>query len=297
LNTHKNFLNSWIKDLEPQWREFKFTIYLLRQSPLVVAGFIIISIFIIAAIFAPWIAPYGPEERIWNEQMQPPSLKHLFGTDENGGDIFSRVIWGARIDLLIALAVVGSAALIGSVIGSISGYMGGKIDEALMRVTDVFLAFPGLILAMAIAAALGRNLINLTIALIVVWWPSYARLIRGVALSEREKLYVEAAKAIGAKNARIVFRHILPNVIYPLLVNATLDLGSVILTAAGLSFIGFGAGAGIAEWGRMISDGRNYLFQAPWMATFPGLAILLSSLALNLVGDGLRDVLDPRLRR
>jgi peptide/nickel transport system permease protein len=229
--------------------------------------------------------------------MQSPSLKHLFGTDENGGDIFSRVIWGARIDLLIALAVVGSAALIGSVIGSISGYMGGKIDEALMRVTDVFLAFPGLILAMAIAAALGRNLINLTIALIVVWWPSYARLIRGVALSEREKLYVEAAKAIGAKNARIVFRHILPNVIYPLLVNATLDLGSVILTAAGLSFIGFGAGAGIAEWGRMISDGRNYLFQAPWMATFPGLAILLSSLALNLVGDGLRDVLDPRLRR
>lgn len=297
MNTRKNFLNSWIKDLEPQWREFKFTIYLLRQSPLVVAGFIIISIFIIAAIFAPWIAPYGPEERIWNEQMQSPSLKHLFGTDENGGDIFSRVIWGARIDLLIALAVVGSAALIGSVIGSISGYMGGKIDEALMRVTDVFLAFPGLILAMAIAAALGRNLINLTIALIVVWWPSYARLIRGVALSEREKLYVEAAKAIGAKNARIVFRHILPNVIYPLLVNATLDLGSVILTAAGLSFIGFGAGAGIAEWGRMISDGRNYLFQAPWMATFPGLAILLSSLALNLVGDGLRDVLDPRLRR
>jgi len=293
----RSVLNSWIKDLEPQWREFKFTIYLLKQSPLVVAGFIIISIFIIAAIFAPWIAPYGPEERIWAEQQQPPSLKHLFGTDENGGDIFSRVIWGARIDLSIALTVVGSAALIGSIIGAVSGFMGGKIDEALMRVTDVFLAFPGLILAMAIAAALGRNLINLTIALIVVWWPSYARLIRGVVLSEREKLYVEAAKAIGAKNTRIIFRHILPNAIYPLLVNATLDLGSVILTAAGLSFIGFGAGAGIAEWGRMIADGRNYLFQAPWMATFPGLAILLSSLALNLVGDGLRDVLDPRLRR
>ncbi|MBS7658368.1 MAG: ABC transporter permease [Candidatus Bathyarchaeia archaeon] len=293
----RNVLNSWIKDLEPQWREFKFTIYLLKQSPLVVAGFIIIFIFVIAAIFAPWIAPYGPEERIWTEQMQPPNLKHLFGTDENGGDIFSRIIWGARIDLSIALIVVCSAALLGSIIGSIAGYMGGKIDEALMRVTDVFLAFPGLILAMAIAAALGRNLTNLTIALIIVWWPSYARLIRGVVLSEREKLYVEAAKAIGAKNMRIIFRHILPNAIYPLLVNATLDLGSVILTAAGLSFIGFGAGAGIAEWGRMIADGRNYLFQAPWMATFPGLAILLSSLALNLIGDGLRDVLDPRLRR
>jgi len=150
---------------------------------------------------------------------------------------------------------------------------------------------------MTIAAALGRNLTNLTIALIIVWWPAYARLIRGQVLSEREKLYVEAARAVGAPTRRIIFRHVLPNSIYPLLVNATLDLGGVILTAAGLSFIGFGAGAGIAEWGRMIADGRNYLFQSPWMATFPGLAILLSALAMNLVGDGLRDVLDPRLRR
>jgi len=150
---------------------------------------------------------------------------------------------------------------------------------------------------MTIAAALGRNLTNLTIALIIVWWPAYARLIRGQVLSEREKLYVEAARAVGAPTRRIIFRHVLPNSIYPLLVNATLDLGGVILTAAGLSFIGFGAGAGIAEWGRMIADGRNYLFQSPWLATFPGLAILLSALAMNLVGDGLRDVLDPRLRR
>ena len=166
-----------------------------------------------------------------------------------------------------------------------------------MRITDIFLAFPALILAMTIAAALGRNLTNLTIALIIVWWPAYARLIRGQVLSEREKLYVEAARAVGAPTRRIIFRHVLPNSIYPLLVNATLDLGGVILTAAGLSFIGFGAGAGIAEWGRMIADGRNYLFQSPWMATFPGLAILPSALAMNLVGDGLRDVLDPRLRR
>jgi peptide/nickel transport system permease protein len=150
---------------------------------------------------------------------------------------------------------------------------------------------------MTIAAALGRNLTNLTIALIIVWWPGYARLVRGQVLSEREKLYVEAARAAGASRSRVIFRHVLPNSIYPLLVNATLDLGGVILTAAGLSFIGFGAGAGIAEWGRMIADGRNYMFQSPWMATFPGLAILLSSLSLNLVGDGLRDVLDPRLRR
>jgi peptide/nickel transport system permease protein len=286
-----------LKRWQPQIRELKFTIYLLRQSPLVVLGFAMLASFIMMAVFAPWIAPYGPEERIWSEPRQPPSLKHFFGTDVSGGDVFSRVIWGARIDLTIALVVVVSAAAVGSAIGAFSGFKGGKADEVIMRVTDVFLAFPGLILAMAIAAALGRNLNNLTIALVAVWWPAYARLTRGQVLSEREKLYVEAAKAAGAGLFRTIFRHILPNSIYPLLVNATLDLGGVILTAAGLSFIGFGAGAGVAEWGLMISDGRNYLFESPWMATFPGFAILLSSLSLNLVGDGLRDVLDPRLRR
>jgi peptide/nickel transport system permease protein len=253
--------------------------------------------FILIALFAPFIAPYGPEERLWVQKLQPPSMQHFFGTDESGGDIFSRIIWGSRIDLAIAVTVVMSAVALGSSMGAVSGFIGGKTDEVMMRVTDVFLAFPALILAMTIAAALGRNLTNLTIALIIVWWPGYARLVRGQVLSEREKLYVEAAQAAGASRTRVIFRHVLPNSIFPLLVNATLDLGGVILTAAGLSFIGFGAGAGIAEWGRMISDGRNYLFQSPWLATFPGLAILLSSLSLNLVGDGLRDVLDPRLRR
>jgi peptide/nickel transport system permease protein len=287
----------WRERWGPQIRELKFTIFLLRQSPLVVAGFILLASFVVMAIFAPWIAPYGPEQRIWTEPRMPPSWTHLFGTDVSGGDVFSRVIWATRIDLTIALVVVLSAAAVGSALGAFSGFKGGKTDEVLMRVTDIFLAFPGLILAMAIAAALGRNLGNLTIALIAVWWPPYARLIRGQVLTEREKLYVEAARAVGAGTTRTVFRHILPNSIYPLLVNATLDLGGVILTAAGLSFIGFGAGAGVAEWGLMIADGRNYLFESPWMATFPGLAILLSSLSLNLVGDGLRDVLDPRLRR
>jgi len=275
----------------------RFTVHLLKQSPLVVAGFVLMFAFILIAIFAPVITPYGPEERIWTAKMLPPSSEHFFGTDESGGDVFSRIIWASRIDLTIAVTVVGMAVVIGSAVGSISGYLGGKTDEIMMRITDIFLAFPGLILAMTIAAALGRNLTNLTIALIFVWWPAYARLVRGQVLSEREKLYVEAARAVGAKTTRVIFRHILPNSIYPLLINATLDLGGVILTAAGLSFIGFGAGAGIAEWGRMIADGRNYIFQSPWMATFPGLAILFSSLSLNLVGDGLRDVLDPRLRR
>jgi peptide/nickel transport system permease protein len=288
---------SWLDERAPQVRELKFTLYLLWQSPIVVAGFLLVGLFIGVAIFAPWIAPHGPEERFWNLPQQPPSWQFPFGTDTTGGDIFSRVIWASRLDLSIALIVVVSAILIGSVLGAVSGFMGRAFDEALMRVTDVFLAFPALILAMAVAAALGRNLTNLTIALMVVWWPTYARLIRGQVLAEKERLYVDAARAVGARPTRIIFRHVLPNSIFPVIVQATLDLGGVILTAAGLSFIGFGAGAGVAEWGLMIADGRSYLFQSPWIATFPGLAILLSSLGLNLIGDGLRDVLDPRLRR
>jgi peptide/nickel transport system permease protein len=288
---------SWLDEHAPQIRELKFTLHLLWQSPIVIAGFLLVGVFIAVAVFAPWIAPHGPEERFWNLPQQPPSWQFPFGTDTTGGDIFSRVIWASRLDLAIALIVVASAILLGSVLGAVSGFMGRAFDEALMRVTDVFLAFPALILAMAVAAALGRNLTNLTIALMVVWWPTYARLIRGQVLAEKERLYVDAARAVGARPTRIIFRHVLPNSIFPVIVQATLDLGGVILTAAGLSFIGFGAGAGVAEWGLMIADGRSYLFQSPWIATFPGLAILLSSLGLNLIGDGLRDVLDPRLRR
>ena len=295
--TTRSRFGIWWEERAPQIRELKFTLYLLRQSPLVIAGFALVGLFIGMAIFAPWIAPHGAEERFWNLPQEPPSWQFPFGTDTTGGDIYSRVIWGARLDLAIALTVVASAIVIGSVLGSVSGFLGRAFDEVLMRITDVFLAFPALILAMAVAAALGRNLTNLTIALIVVWWPTYARLIRGQVLAEKERLYVDAARAVGAKPARIIFRHVLPNSIFPVIVQATLDLGGVILTAAGLSFIGFGAGAGVAEWGLMIADGRSYLFQSPWIATFPGLAILLSSLGLNLVGDGLRDVLDPRLRR
>lgn len=262
-----------------------------------ILGIILITVTVVAGVLAPLIAPYGPEERQWNRTLEAPSPEHVFGTDEIGGDVFSRIIWAIRLDLGLALLIVTGQLVISIVVGSTSGYFGGKVDETLMRVTDVFLAFPGLILAMAVAAALGRNLYNLSLSLVVTGWAGDTRLVRSVILSEREKLYVEAARAVGASRRRIVFRHVLPNAIYPLLVSVTLGLGGTILGFAGLSFIGFGAGSGMAELGYMIALGRDYLYRSPWVAGFPGLAIFVIVLGFNLVGDGLRDILDPRLRR
>lgn len=289
--------NSLRKRLEPNIKELRYSIYLLRQSPLAMVGIVIIVILIGMAIFAPFIAPYGPEEHIWGDNKLPPSLEHLFGTDETGGDIFSKVVWGSRVTIEIGIIVVGGGLLIGIVLGAIAGYFGGYIDEILMRITDMFLSIPGLILAMAIAAILGKSIENVMIALIVVWWPPYTRLVRGQILSLRENQYVEAARSVGASNSRIIFRHILPNAMAPIIVQSTMDFGYAILTAAGLSFLGFGAGPGAAEWGRMVSDSRNYFVQYPWMMIFPGIAIFITVLGFNLLGDGLRDILDPRLRR
>nr|MDO8135476.1 ABC transporter permease [Candidatus Njordarchaeum guaymaensis] len=287
--------DSWVQS--PRIREFKFTLYLLRQSPLIMFGIGIGVTAAVVSILAPWIAPYGEQQRIWTQITNPPSSTHLLGTDQDGGDVFSRIMWALRLDLVSALIVVAVGAAIGILVGALSGFLGGKTDEVLMRITDIFLAFPGLILAMAVAAALGRNWTNLMIALMVVWWPGYARLIRGQVLVEKEKLYVEAARSVGAGRLRIAFRHVLPNSIFPLLVAVTLDIGGVMLTAAGLSFIGFGAEPGAAELGRMVSDGRPFLFSHPWIVMFPGITMLITAVGFNLIGDGLRDVLDPRLRR
>ncbi|RLI54232.1 MAG: D,D-dipeptide ABC transporter permease [Candidatus Thorarchaeota archaeon] len=281
----------------PRMKETRYTAYLIRRSPLVMAGIIIILIYIFMALSAEWITPYGPTERNWYETLQPPSPDHIWGTDQNGGDVFSMVIWATRIDLKIAITVVAVSLIIGALIGAAAGYFGGAVDEVVMRITDVFFAFPGLILAMAIVAALGeRNLDNISIALMMVWWPTYARLVRGQVLIEREKLYVEAARSVGASDMRILITHILPNTIQPVIVQATLDMGGVLLTAAGLSFIGFGAEAGTAEWGWMISQGQNH-FMNYWVTLYPGLAILFCALSFNLVGDGVRDIMDPKLRR
>jgi peptide/nickel transport system permease protein len=289
-------------------------LHLFRKSFLSMMGLILIIFVILIAIFAPYLAKEHPsyvevstdqgttriEER-WDikfeDKLLPPSNEHLFGTDDFGRDIYSMVLYGARISLRICLMVVFSATIIGILIGGIAGYFGGKMDELLMRTTDVFLSIPYLILAMAVAAALGRSIEHIMMALVVVWWPSYARLLRGQVLSIKENQYVEAARSIGASNWRILFRHIIPNSFAPLLVQITLDLGAVLLVAAGLSFIGLGAPPGTAEWGLMIAMGRTHMFHAWWYATFPGLAILITVLGFNLLGDGIRDITDPKLRR
>lgn len=281
---------------ESQIRELRYSLYLFRHSALAMLGISIISCILLAAIFAPYLAPYGPEQRIWENKLEYPSFQHPFGTDDRGGDIFSRILYGYRLDLTVSLSVVLFAVALGTVLGAAAGFV-RRLDEVIMRVTDVFLSVPSLVLAMAFATVLGPSLVNLVIALAITWWPSYARLVRGQVLVEKQKLYVEAARASGGGGIRILFRHVLPNSIYPVLVNATMDLGAVVLTTASLSFLGFGIEAGGAELGRMVSDGASYVFSNPWVVAFPGLAILLVSLGCNLVGDGLRDVLDPRLRR
>jgi len=267
----------------------------IRHHPLAMAGLIVILILLVTAILAPIIAPYDPYHIVPEERLKPPGLSYLFGTDDMGRDIFSRVVHGSRLSLMAAMVVLAIASSIGVLIGSIAGYWGGRVDEILMRLTDMFLAFPAMILAMCIASALGPSLINAMIAISVVWWPWYARLIRGQILSLKNIEYVEAARALGATNARILWKYILPNCMAPLIVQGTLDIGYAILTTASLSFIGVGAVPPTPEWGSMISIGRSYILVQWWLPTFPGLAIFLAVAGFNLLGDGLRDILDPRL--
>jgi peptide/nickel transport system permease protein len=278
-------------------KELRFTLYKIRKTPLTIIGLIFITLVATVAAFAPWIATQDPLKTDIAHKLEPPSGCHPFGTDQLGRDIFSRVVYGTRISLQAGITIVGIAAVIGTLLGAIAGYVGGWIDEVIMRITDVLLSVPGLVLALAVVAALGPGLTNVVIALSAVWWPWYTRLARGQVLSVKENLYIEAARAVNASNFRIVFRHILPNCISPIVVLATLDLGMAILTAAGLSFIGLGAQPPTPEWGAMLSDARNYLRESWWYPMFPGLAISITVLAFNLVGDGFRDVLDPRFRR
>ncbi len=267
-----------------------------RRQPLIMLGFVLLVIFVLAAVFAPQLSPTDPLKGQVVNSLKPPSPAHLFGTDKLGREIVSRLLYGARISLFVGFSVVIAASLIGSFLGLIAGYLGGWADEILMRVTDIFFAFPSLILAMAIAGALGPSLQNALIAITTVTSPIYARLIRGQVLALKEREFIIAAHTVGVPAWLILLRHILPNTLAPLLVQASFDLGAAILSVAGLSFIGFGAQPPTPEWGVMISDGRNYMATQWWLATFPALAILLVVTGFNLLGDGLRDLLDPRLR-
>ena len=269
----------------------------ILANPLNLVAIALIVILAACALLAPVLAPYDPLAQDLAVRLKPPSPEHWLGSDSLGRDIASRILYGARISLLVGVVVVASAGVFGTFIGLVAGYAGGLADEALMRLTEVFLAFPALILAMAIAGALGPSLTNAIIAIAAVTWAVYARLVRGQILSLRQREFVEAARAMGASRRRIVLRHLLPNTLAPLMVQASFDMGSSIIAAAGLSFIGFGAQPPTPEWGVMISEGRNFISTQPWLSLFPGLAILLAVGSFNLLGDGLRDAFDPRLSR
>lgn len=289
----------WKTERESQIRSLKLTVYTLSRSPLSVIGFCFVLVFLIIALIGPWIITYPGDITgaiHMDQKLRPPSPTHPFGTDEVGRDIYSRVIIGTGLSLQIGLIIIFVAMGIGVPLGIIAGYFGGWVNGIIMRITDIFLSIPGLLLALAIVGALGPGIKNAMLALSIVWWPGYVRLVQGKTLSLREESFVEAAKSIGASKLRIVFNHILPNCTSPIIVKASMDMGMAILFAANLGFIGVGAQPPIPEWGAMISTGRNYLPDHWWMATFPGLAILITVLGFNLLGDGLRDVLDPQSR-
>lgn len=270
----------------------------LKKSPLSLAGLITVLLIVLAAIFASWIVPY-PDANTgavhFDQMNQPPSAEHFFGTDEIGRDIFSRVIYGARFSVALGFMVLGIAVAIGVPLGLIAGFWGGKVNAIIMRITDIFLAVPSIVLAMAVAAIMEPTLTNTMIAISFGWWPWFTRLVQGEVLKLKGEQFVLAAEGLGASKWRIAFVEILPNCISPIIVKATLDMGLVILTGASLGFLGLGAQPPIPEWGTMIAEGRVYLPDQWWQATFPGLAILVTVLSFNLVGDGLRDVFDVQV--
>jgi peptide/nickel transport system permease protein len=267
----------------------------LRHHPLELRGLIIAIAWVLISVLAPYIAPYGPLEQKVVERLKGPNAKHWFGTDQLGRDVFSRVLYGGRLSLPAGIMVVFSAAIVGAIVGSLAGFIGGWVDEITMRLTEIFLSFPTIILAMAIAAALGPSLVNAIVAMAVVWWPNYARIVRALVLSVKQNEYVAAARAIGVPEYRVLTHTILPNCISSGIVLMTIDLGNAILVFAGLSFLGLGPAPTAAEWGRMVADGIEY-FDAWWLTVFPGLAIFTVVVAANFIGDALRDLLDPQLR-
>jgi len=275
------------------------TVRLVLKNRLTTTGLSVVFLLILVALLAPWIVPFPRDtvETHIKDRFLSPSSQHLFGTDELGRDVFSRVLYGSRLSLQVGAIAIGLALTIGVPLGVVAGYSGGMLDEVIMRITDVFLSFPPLLLAMAISTLLGPNLVNAMIAIAIAWWPWYTRLLRSEAISVRERDFVQAARAMGASQGKIVFRHVLPNCLTPIVIQASMDFGSIMLTSAALSFLGLGAQPPTPEWGLMVSTGRTYFLTNWWIVTFPGLAIFIAVLSFNLVGDGLREILDPKMRR
>jgi peptide/nickel transport system permease protein len=288
--------NNTSKKKRGQWSEVWRR---LRKNKMAMLGLTIISIFILLALFADVIADYDEVAIKMNTsiRLQGPSKDHILGTDELGRDIFARIIHGARVSLQVGIIAVGIAIIIGGTLGAIAGFYGGKLDNIIMRSMDIFLAIPSILLAIAIVSALGTSMLNLMIAVGISSIPSYARIVRASVLSIKDQEYIEAARAIGAKDTRIILKHILPNSLAPIIVQGTLGVASAILSTAGLSFIGLGIQKPAPEWGAMLSSGKDFIRQAWHVTTFPGIAIMLTILSLNLLGDGLRDALDPRLKQ
>ena len=275
------------------WREMW---YRLRKNKFAVVGLIIIIFLILVAIFADYIAPFTYRQQDLLNRFATPNSTHWFGTDNFGRDIFSRVVYGSRVSLRVGLISVGIALIIGGTVGAIAGYRGGWFDSISMRIIDIMLAIPSMLLAIAIVSTLGGGINNVMIAVGIGSIPQYARIVRASVLSLKEQQFIEAARALGTKNNKIIFKHIVPNTLAPVIVQSTLGVASAILAAAALGFLGLGLEPPRPEWGAMLNDGRHYLRDYPHMTTFPGLAIMVTILSLNLLGDGLRDALDPRLK-
>lgn len=277
-----------------KWKEMG---EIILKNKLTLIGFIIVGFIVAIGVLSPILAPYDPNLMNMPERLAAPSGSHLFGTDEMGRDILSRIMYGARISIIVGVVIVVCSALIGCFLGSLSGYAGGKIDQAVMAVTDMILAFPSMVLALALTAAMGPGLLNTMLAVIIVRIPMYTRLMRGQVLVAKEQQYVRAARTFGERPFKIVLRHIVPNCLTPLMVQMTLGIGDAILIASSMSFIGLGAQPPTPEWGAMISTARIYAIDQWWYAAFPGLFILITIMGFNLIGDGIRDTLDPRSRK
>ncbi|WP_163969413.1 nickel transporter permease [Oceanobacillus halotolerans] len=295
-NVDNNTVTQEQKPLNPRVESWKNFFKKLRKNKAAMVGGIFILFFIVVAIAGPFLTTYEPDKGEIVNKLAPPSADHWFGTDHHGRDIFTRIIHGMHLTLYIGFFSVILGATVGVLLGIIAGYYGGRTDTIIMRLMDVLLAFPGILLALAIVSVLGASLNNVIIAVAIFSVPVFARIVRGSTLSVKKLEYVDAIRALGASDTRIIFKHILPNVTSPIIVQATLNIATAVLSASGLSFLGLGAQPPMPEWGAMLSDGRNYLYNAPHVAFFPGIAIVAVVLAFNILGDGLRDALDPKMK-